>query len=69
MTLEHGAEILVNGTGEAAGGKLRFRIMDPCKGWTSQAVCKPRPGFKNTQTFQEFQEAQAKRNQGTKISW
>ena len=38
-------------------------IIDPVKGWTSAAVCKARPGFKNTQTFQEFMDAQAKRGQ------
>ena len=42
-------------------GKQRFRIIDPVRGWLSQPVCKPRPGFKNTQTFQEFMAAQQKR--------
>ena len=59
--LDSGAELLVDGEGEAAGNKKRFRLIDPVHGWISQAMCKPRPGFKNTQTFQEFQEALAKR--------
>ena len=59
--LNKDAELLVDGEGEAAGGKKRFRLIDPCAGWISQAVCKPRPGFKNTQTFQEFMDSQAKR--------
>ena len=61
--LDHQAEILVDGTGQTKEGKERYRIIDPVKGWTSAAVCKARPGFKNTQTFQEFMDAQAKRGQ------
>ena len=57
------AEILVDGTGQTKEGKERYRIIDPVKGWTSAAVCKARPGFKNTRTFQEFMDAQAKRGQ------
>ena len=61
--LDHQAEILVDGAGQTKEGKERYRIIDPVKGWTSAAVCKARPGFKNTQTFQEFMDAQAKRSQ------
>ena len=61
--LDHQAEILVDGAGQTKEGKERYRIIDPVKGWTSAAVCKARPGFKNTQTFQEFMDAQAKRGQ------
>ena len=59
--LEANSEILVDGTGQTKEGKERLRMIDPCKGWTTAGLCKPRPGFKNTQTFQEFMDAQSKR--------
>ena len=60
-TLDHGEEMLVDGEGATKEGKKRFRIIDPVQGWLSQPVCKPRPGFKNTQTFAEFMANQQKR--------